>query len=79
MKRLFALILASCLLLTLCACGKDGAAKETEPKLNTTAQEADIAKLDALYAGRELRYGEQHAHADTGGKSDGKAETIIMI
>lgn len=71
MKRLFALTLAVCLLLTLCACGKEGAAKETEPKLDTTAQEADIVKLDSLYADLEACHGELHDHADTGGYSDG--------
>lgn len=72
MKRIFVLILTALLLFSLCACGNTAPTENTEPKVNATAQEADVAKLDSLYAGRELRYGEQHAHADTGGKSDGK-------
>lgn len=73
MKKLFALILAIGLLLTLCACGETAAPEQTtEPKLDVTATDADIAQLDSLYAGRTLRYGEMHSHAATGGKSDGK-------
>ena len=72
MKRLFALTLTATLLLSLCACGNAPAEETTAPKPDVTATDADIAKLDSLYAGRELRYGEMHAHADTGGKSDGK-------
>ena len=40
--------------------------------MNIIALSEDIARLDALYAGRQIRYGEMHAHANTGGHSDGK-------
>ncbi len=33
--------------------------------------EKDVAKLEALYAGRSVYQGELHDHADTGGTSDG--------
>lgn len=72
MKKILTILLAAFLLLSLCACGNAPAEETTEPKPDVTATDADIAKLDSLYAGRELRYGEMHAHADTGGKSDGK-------
>lgn len=32
----------------------------------------DFSKLDALYAGREVCYGDYHAHSNSGGMSDGK-------
>ena len=34
---------------------------------------ADFTELTALYAGRRAYYGDQHAHSDCGGKSDGSA------
>ena len=33
---------------------------------------ADFSKLDALYEGREVCYGDYHAHSNSGGMSDGK-------
>ena len=32
----------------------------------------DISRLDALYAGRQLYYGDFHCHSDSGGTSDGR-------
>lgn len=75
MKKLTAILLFFAMLLSLCACAANPGAETTaatEPAIDATATEADIAKLNSLYAGRELRYGELHSHADTGGKSDGK-------
>ncbi len=34
---------------------------------------ADLTELNTLYAGRRAYYGDQHAHSDCGGKSDGSA------
>lgn len=74
MKRLFAFLLAALMLLSLWGCANNTDAPETttEPALDITASQADIAKLDALYAGREAYHGELHDHANTGGTSDGK-------
>lgn len=76
MKKIMSLILAAVMLLSLCACANDAAPEQTTettaPQVDATATDADIAKLDSLYEGRTARYGEMHAHADTGGKSDGK-------
>ncbi len=77
MKMFLSLILVAVMLLSLCACANDAAPEQTttvatEPKVDATATDADIAKLDSLYEGRTARYGEMHAHADTGGTSDGK-------
>jgi hypothetical protein len=77
MKKILSLILAAVMLLSLCACTQTGAPEQTttvatEPKVDATATDADIAKLDGLYEGRTARFGEMHAHADTGGTSDGK-------
>ncbi len=41
------------------------------PDPHTPCQEADFAPLDSLYAGRRAYYGDYHAHAATGGTSDG--------
>lgn len=76
MKKTLLILLIGVMLLGLCACGEAAGGETTattEPAMDATATDADIAKLDSLYAGRELRFGEQHAHADTGGNSDGKA------
>lgn len=35
------------------------------------AETADVEVLEALYAGREVRYGEMHDHTNTGPKADG--------
>ncbi len=42
------------------------------PDTHTVLPEADFAPLDTLYAGRHAYYGDYHAHAATGGTSDGK-------
>ena len=39
---------------------------------NMTATERDISHINALYAGRQVYFGELHDHAATGGTSDGK-------
>ncbi len=76
MKKVLSLFLAAVMLLSLCACANEVSPEqttaETAPPVDATATDADIAKLDGLYEGREIRYGEMHAHANTGGKSDGK-------
>ena len=72
MKRLIALLMTAVILVGLCACGNAPAEETTEPKADYTAAEADVAKLDSLYAGLEACHGELHDHADTGGYSDGK-------
>ena len=77
MKKVLSLILAAVMLLALCACANDAAPEQTTtvataPPVDATATDADIAKLDSLYEGRTVRYGEMHAHADTGGRSDGR-------
>ena len=65
MKKAFSLILAVLMLLGLCACNTDDG-KETEPKLNTAATDADIAKLESLYEGRDAYHGNLHDHSDSG-------------
>ena len=74
MKKIIAILLAGVMLLSLCACTNTPAPEQTttEPGVNVTATDADIAKLDSLYSGREACHGEFHDHADTGGYSDGK-------
>ena len=79
MKRIFALIMIVMALFNLCACGAQGggettpsATEETQPKIDVTATEADIAKLEGLYSGRVAYHGDLHDHANTGGTSDGK-------
>ncbi len=41
------------------------------PDTHTVSENADFSALDALYAGRRAYYGDYHAHAATGGTSDG--------
>lgn len=78
MKKILSLTLAAIMLLSLCACAQTEAPEQTTtaaptaPAVDATATDADIAKLDGLYEGRTARFGEMHAHADTGGTSDGK-------
>ena len=64
MKKVFSLILVSLLTLSLFGCGSGAA--EPQPKLNTTATDADIAALDNLYKGREAYHGNLHDHSDSG-------------
>lgn len=72
MKKMLSLLLVTAL---LCGCAAQGGGQETEPSLpEGAATEADIAQLEALYEGREAYHGEFHDHADTGEKSDGKAD-----
>jgi len=42
------------------------------PDPHAVIENADFAPLDKLYAGRKVYYGDYHAHAATGGTSDGK-------
>lgn len=72
MKRLLAFVLAALMVLSLCACTDK---KEEAPSV--VAGEADIAKLDSLYAGRQPYHGELHDHANTGGWSDGKTALSV--
>lgn len=73
MKKLIALLLAISCVVGLCACGGGAdAPKETEPKLDVTATDADKAALDGVYANRVAYHGQLHDHANTGGTSDGK-------
>ena len=79
MKRVFALLMIVMALFNLCACGAQGgtettpsATDETQLKIDTTATETDIAKLEALYSGRVAYHGDLHDHANTGGTGDGK-------
>lgn len=39
---------------------------------HTLVEHPDFSKLDALYEGRTVCYGDYHAHSDSGGNSDGK-------
>ena len=64
MKRFFCLLLVFMMLLTTTACSTGGQ-QETEPKLNTTASEADIAQLEAVYQGRDAYHGNLHDHSDS--------------
>ena len=74
MKKFCAWILAS-MMLPLCACGAKPAetAPETTqpPAIDYSAMEADIAKLEEMYAGRVAYHGDLHTHTNSGGKSDG--------
>jgi len=75
MKKMMALLSVAVMLVGLCACTNEPETVQTTttaPSVDATATDADIAKLDGLYAGRELYFGEMHSHADTGGNSDGK-------
>lgn len=66
MKKLIAATLALVCVLSLCACGQKDSAY--------AATKEDISLLDTLYEGRTLYFGEAHAHAATGGNSDGKTD-----
>ena len=71
MKKLLSVLLAA---LLLCGCAAPSG-QETEPTLaKGEASEAEIAHLESLYEGREAFHGEFHDHANTGEKSDGKAD-----
>ena len=76
MKKVLICMLS--LLLAVCvfvACGKaKDATPTTEPKLNTTATDADILQLEELYKDRVAYHGEMHDHSDSGGRSDGHTE-----
>lgn len=79
MKKLFAFLLAGVMLFGLCACGNTEETPETttEPALDVTATDEDIAQLEEVYTGRQAYHGELHDHADTGGTSDGN-NTLIQ-
>ena len=64
MKKILAFLLSLACVISLCACGN---------KSPYAATDADISHLDKLYEGRTLYFGEAHAHAATGGNSDGKS------
>lgn len=73
MKKVIAIVLTVVILLGLCACANEPVAEQTttEPGMDVTATDVDIAKLDGLYTGRTAYHGEMHDHANTGGYSDG--------
>ena len=74
-KFLFALLAVLLILVMVCACGKEETPEVTEPpKMDTTATDADIAQLDALYKDRVAYHGEMHDHSASGGRSDGHTE-----
>ena len=79
MKKLLCLFLALVAVFSLCACGGSGETENGEnegdntPKIDTTATEAEISKLEAAYTGLQVYHGQLHDHANTGRKSDGKA------
>ena len=79
MKRLLCLFLALVAVFSLCACGGSGETEtgktdeKEEPKIDATAAEAEISKLEAAYTGLTVHHGQLHDHANTGRKSDGKA------
>lgn len=66
MKKILSLMLVFLLTLGLCACAAEEKTEDYE------ASEADVAKLSALYSGRQAFHGELHDHSDSGGTSDGK-------
>ena len=72
MKKIMALIYAI-LMLSLCACSGQPAetTPTTEPAVDYTASEADIAALEKLYEGRVAYHGDLHTHTNSGGNSDG--------
>ena len=70
MKKLFCLLLATLILFTLVACGKEAA-------IDTSATEGDIAKLEAIYAGLHVHHGQLHDHSDSGRRSDGNATLAV--
>ena len=77
MKRLLSLLLAVWMLVSLCACTAGKPAETTEPVVDYTATEADIAQLNALYEGLTPYHGDLHNHSNSGGRSDGKVELRI--
>ena len=77
MKRLLSLILATLMLLSLCACGNGEQSDGTKPTVNYTASEAEISQLEALYEGRTHYQGDLHNHSNSGGRSDGKVELRV--
>lgn len=65
MKKILSLALIIMLLLVICACGENTSEKDT-PTKDYTATDDDIAKLEALYAGRDAYHGNLHDHSDSG-------------
>ena len=78
MRKILSLLLALVLVIVLCACQK--APDAEQPSLETTATQADIDHLEAMYAGRTVYHGDLHSHSSTG-KADGKdsLSTIKMF
>lgn len=70
MKKLLCLFLALATGFCLFACHK-------EKTINTTATEADIAHLEAMYDGLQVYHGQLHDHSDSGRRSDGAAALSV--
>ena len=79
MKKLLCLLLALVAVFSLCACGGAGETgeagktqgEENATKIDATATEAEIAKLEEAYTGLQPYHGQLHDHAKTGRRSDG--------
>lgn len=75
MKKLFCLFLSVLMVLSLVACGGDQKA-DSGKKIDTTASEEEIAKLEAQYDGLQVHHGQLHDHSHSGRNSDGKATLV---
>ena len=63
-KRFFAFFISSSLLFSLCACG--AGSNDNVTKIKPTANEDDIAQLEAAYKDRQAFHGNLHDHSDSG-------------
>lgn len=77
MKKTMAFLLTFCICIgLLCGCtapentGEPG--ETTEPALQVTATDADIAHLESLYQGQEAVHGDTHGHTASTPYSDGR-------
>ena len=74
MKKALVLILLAMVL--LCACQSQPEATEpTQPSMEAT--QADVDRLEEMYAGRTPFYGEMHDHSNSGGRSDGRISLSV--
>ena len=75
MKKILCLLLVLVMSLSLFACGEKGGEGESQNNgPDTTATEADIAKLEGLYSGLQVHHGQLHDHSKSGRNSDGKID-----